>query len=60
VYSVTELTEEAGVKTTSKGIVVDATLRTTVSHIWAAGDVASEYQFTHVASKQGEPAAVIA
>jgi pyruvate/2-oxoglutarate dehydrogenase complex dihydrolipoamide dehydrogenase (E3) component len=49
--------EEAGVKTTSKGIVVDATLRTTVSHIWAAGDVASEYQFTHVASKQGELAA---
>ena len=49
--------EAMGVKTTKKGIVVDATLRTTVPNIWAAGDGASEYQFTHVASEQGKLAA---
>jgi dihydrolipoamide dehydrogenase len=49
--------EAAGVKTTKKWIVVDTTLRTSVPHIWAAGDVASEYQFTHVASEQGKLAA---
>ncbi len=49
--------DAVGVKTNSKGIVVDATLRTSVPTIWAAGDVASEYQFTHVASQQGKLAA---
>jgi len=49
--------EAAGVQTNEKGVIVNATLRTTVPHIWAAGDVASKYQFTHVASKQGELAA---
>ncbi|HJT59917.1 MAG TPA: NAD(P)/FAD-dependent oxidoreductase [Ktedonobacteraceae bacterium] len=46
--------EAAGVKTSKKGIIVDETLRTSVPHIWAAGDVASPYQFTHVASEQGK------
>jgi pyruvate/2-oxoglutarate dehydrogenase complex dihydrolipoamide dehydrogenase (E3) component len=46
--------DAAGVKTHKKGIVVDDTLRTSVPHIWAAGDVASPYQFTHVASEQGK------
>ena len=46
--------EMAGVKTTKQGISVDATLRTNVSHIWAAGDVIGEYQFTHVATEQGK------
>jgi pyruvate/2-oxoglutarate dehydrogenase complex dihydrolipoamide dehydrogenase (E3) component len=49
--------EAAGVETTDSGIKVDAMLRTSVRHIWAAGDVASEYQFTHVAAKQGRLAA---
>lgn len=49
--------DAAGVKTSKKGIVVDATLRTSVPHIWAAGDVASQYQFTHVATAQGKLAA---
>lgn len=49
--------EAAGVKTTKKGIQVDATLRTSAPHIWAAGDVASPYQFTHIASEQGKLAA---
>ena len=46
--------ETAGVQTSKKGIIVDETLRTSVPHIWAAGDVASSYQFTHVASEQGK------
>ena len=29
----------AGVKTNDQGIVVDETLRTSVAHIWAVGDV---------------------
>jgi dihydrolipoamide dehydrogenase len=47
----------AGVKTTKKGIQVDETLRTSVPHIWAAGDVTGAYQFTHVAYEQGKVAA---
>ena len=46
--------EAAGVKYTEKGITTDATLRTNVPHIWAAGDITSRYQFTHVASDQGK------
>lgn len=46
--------DKAGVQTTKKGIQVDETLRTTVPHIWAAGDVASPYQFTHIATAQGK------
>ena len=49
--------EAAGVKTGKKGVEVDATLRTTVPHIWAAGDVTGGYQFTHVAAEQGKLAA---
>ena len=49
--------EAAGVQTNEHGIIVDETLRTTTPNIWAAGDVASKYQFTHVASRQGELAA---
>jgi pyruvate/2-oxoglutarate dehydrogenase complex dihydrolipoamide dehydrogenase (E3) component len=46
--------EAAGVEYTEKGIPTNATLRTNVPHIWAAGDITSSYQFTHVASAQGE------
>jgi len=35
-----------------KGIVVDEHLRTSQPHIYAAGDVAGGYQFTHVADYQ--------
>lgn len=48
----------AGVETTEKGVKVDENLRTTVPHIWAAGDIACKYQFTHVASNQGKRAAL--
>ena len=35
----------------------DPYLRTTVPNVWAAGDVTSEYKFTHVASYEGGVAA---
>jgi pyruvate/2-oxoglutarate dehydrogenase complex dihydrolipoamide dehydrogenase (E3) component len=41
--------EKAGVAYTAKGITVDERLRTTQRHIYAAGDVAGSYQFTHLA-----------
>ena len=44
----------AGVETDKERLVLDSTLRTTVPHIWAAGDVTGGYQFTHLASEQGE------
>ena len=46
--------EAAGVQYAEEGIATDATLRTNVSHIWAAGDITSRYQFTHIASDQGK------
>ena len=49
--------EKAGVKTSKKGIEVDATLRSNVPHIWAAGDITGGLQFTHVAYEQGKLAA---
>lgn len=49
--------EAAGVHFTADGIPTNASLRTNVAHIWAAGDITSKYQFTHVASRQGKLAA---
>ncbi|MGD9710769.1 MAG: NAD(P)/FAD-dependent oxidoreductase [Thermomicrobiales bacterium] len=42
--------EEAGVSYTSKGIDVDARLRTSNKRIFAIGDVIGGYQFTHIAN----------
>jgi pyruvate/2-oxoglutarate dehydrogenase complex dihydrolipoamide dehydrogenase (E3) component len=44
--------EAAGVSHTPKGIGVDRYLRTTVTNIFAAGDVVGPYQFSHVANYQ--------
>lgn len=44
--------ENIGVKTTSQGIVVNNKLQTSVSHIYACGDVVGPYQFSHMASYQ--------
>ncbi len=44
--------EAAGVKTNSRGVVVNEQLRSNVPHIFAVGDVAGGYQFTHVAEAQ--------
>ena len=41
--------EAAGVEYSPKGIKVDARLRSTNSCVYAAGDVAGGYQFTHLA-----------
>lgn len=47
----------AGVATADGAIKADQTLRTSVGHIWAAGDALGGYQFTHVAYEQGRLAA---
>jgi pyruvate/2-oxoglutarate dehydrogenase complex dihydrolipoamide dehydrogenase (E3) component len=44
--------ERAGIRYSAGGIVVDHRLRTSVKHIYAAGDVAGGYQFTHYAGWQ--------
>ena len=41
--------EAAGVRYSPKGIKVDARLRSSNKNIFAAGDVAGSYQFTHIA-----------
>jgi pyruvate/2-oxoglutarate dehydrogenase complex dihydrolipoamide dehydrogenase (E3) component len=41
--------DQAGVAFSKKGVTVDAHLRTSQPHIYAAGDVAGGPQFTHVA-----------
>ena len=41
--------EAAGVEYDRRGVLVDDTLRTTNPRIYAAGDIASKYQFTHTA-----------
>ena len=50
--------DEAGVHCDEGGrLKTNGYLQTTASHIWAAGDVTSEYKFTHVASYEGAVAA---
>lgn len=49
--------EAAGIATHERGIVVDDTLRTSVPHIWAAGDITGHHPYTHVATDQGRLAA---
>lgn len=44
--------EAAGVKYTKRGVEVDDHLRTSNKNIFACGDVASRFQFTHVADAQ--------
>ena len=44
--------EDAGVEYTKQGIQVDEHLRTSQSHIYAAGDCTGGYQFTHYAGWQ--------
>jgi pyruvate/2-oxoglutarate dehydrogenase complex dihydrolipoamide dehydrogenase (E3) component len=45
--------EDIGVEFERRGIKVDSRLRTTRKHIYAAGDVAGGYQFTHAAGYEG-------
>lgn len=46
-----------GVEVSEDGVVVDASLRTSASNVWAAGDVVGPYRFTHVADYQARIAA---
>lgn len=39
----------AGIAHNERGIIVNEKLQTNVPHIWAAGDIAGGYQFTHTA-----------
>ena len=45
--------EQIGVEYSARGVKVDNRLRTTLKHIYAAGDVNGGYQFTHVAGYEG-------
>lgn len=45
--------ENAGVDYDRRGVKVDTRLRTTCKHIYAAGDVTGQYQFTHAAGYEG-------
>lgn len=50
--------EKAGVALTERGnIQIDDHMRTSVSHIYAIGDVATEYRLAHIASAMGMIAA---
>ena len=45
--------EGLGIEFSSKGIHLDRRLRTKHKHIYAAGDVTGQYQFTHAAGYEG-------
>ncbi len=45
--------ERTGVHARRDGVTVDQFLRTTHERIWAAGDVAGHFQYTHVAAYEG-------
>jgi len=49
--------KKLGIEFGSKGIDVNKKMLTSVSNIYAIGDVAGKYELAHVASKQGEVAA---
>lgn len=49
--------EAAGVRASSRGVQVDAHLRTSQPHIFAVGDVNGSLQFTHVAEDQARAVA---
>ena len=49
--------KKLGIEFNSKGIDVNKKMLTSVSNIYAIGDVVGKYELAHVASKQGEVAA---
>ena len=50
--------EKAGVKYNDKGVIVDSALRTSAKHIYACGDIAGPYRFSHMSEYQAVTAAV--
>jgi pyruvate/2-oxoglutarate dehydrogenase complex dihydrolipoamide dehydrogenase (E3) component len=49
--------DQAGVKTDGGRIITDDTMKTSVRHIFAAGDCTGPHEIVHVAIQQGETAA---
>ena len=49
--------DAAGIAHTKKGVTVDDQCKTSVSHIWAAGDCTGEYQLTHMSEHMGKQSA---
>jgi pyruvate/2-oxoglutarate dehydrogenase complex dihydrolipoamide dehydrogenase (E3) component len=45
--------EGLSLETSRSGLVVDARMRTSLRHIYAAGDITGAYQFTHAAGYEG-------
>lgn len=45
--------DAAGIGHTTKGLVLDARLRATAPHVFGAGDVTGDHQFTHAAGYEG-------
>lgn len=45
--------KDVGIKFSTRGLQLDAKLRTTQKHIYGAGDVTGTYQFTHAAGYEG-------
>ncbi len=48
--------EAAGIAYTDDGITVDDRCRTSLSHVWAAGDCTGEYQLTHMSEHMAKQA----
>jgi pyruvate/2-oxoglutarate dehydrogenase complex dihydrolipoamide dehydrogenase (E3) component len=48
--------EAAGVRTNNKGVIVDSRCRSSAKHIYACGDVAGRYLFTHFAEHMAKVA----
>ena len=48
--------EAAGVAYTERGVTVDDQCKTSVGHIWAAGDCTGEYALTHMSEHMGKQA----
>ena len=48
--------DEAGIAYTQRGVTVDDRCRTSLRHVWAAGDCTGEYALTHMSEHMGKQA----
>ena len=49
--------DAAGITYTKRGVTVDDQCRTSLGHVWAAGDCTGEYALTHMSEHMGKQAA---